>query len=326
MVLQFLAPIAAAGLGLAGTAMTNSANAATNTANNAFQLGAMRETQGEQRAMADRANWFTAEQNAISRDFNMREAEKGRDWSAGQAALVREWEASMSNTAYQRAMADMRAAGLNPLLAAGQGGASTPTAGNPSGGTASGSGASGQGSVSGGVSTTAIPMQNALGGALSSAMDAARTIGTLENMSATTEKLKADTLVSRAQADQVEADTVLKDATTAVQRGQISVQDQQKALQRAQEIHAMSGADANSAIASLHRANTDTARYTLHFLDKWGGFPGELRSYGPMGVLPPTPQSLGTAAAVHRGGQQTASQASSFLDEIINKLRSLNTK
>lgn len=63
-------------------------------------------------------NAFNAQQAAIGREFEASEAQKARDWSE-----------RMSNSAYQRAAADMKAAGINPAaMLSGAQSAGTPTA------------------------------------------------------------------------------------------------------------------------------------------------------------------------------------------------------
>lgn len=85
---------------------------------------------------------FNADQAKIYRDWSALEAQKQRDFNASEARLSREWSERMANTSYQRARADMVKAGLNPYLAYGQGGASTPSAAQASASIASGASAS----------------------------------------------------------------------------------------------------------------------------------------------------------------------------------------
>lgn len=105
--------------------------------------------------------------------------QQSEQFNAAQAQITRDWQTQMSNTAYQRASADMKAAGLNPMMMA----SGSMNASTPSGSTAS-------------TSTPTVPMpQNksplaGIGDAVNSAINAATAVKTQEKLTEEIANLK----------------------------------------------------------------------------------------------------------------------------------------
>ncbi len=95
---------------------------------------------------------FNAEQARYQREWTERQSAKAMAFNASEAAKNRDWQAMMSNTAHQREIKDLMAAGLNPVLSAMNGNGAAVTSGaTASGVVGSGSKADADTSFSGAI-------------------------------------------------------------------------------------------------------------------------------------------------------------------------------
>lgn len=139
-------------------------------------------------------NYLGAQQGAdAQRDANAANVDLAREqmsWSASQAQREMDFQERMSGSSYQRATEDMRKAGINPMLAVTNGGASTPA------------GAMGNGSAG---RVDAVP--SVLSNSIASSMDMIRTF-------ASTKQALASASLAASQAKKADADTTMLKAKT----------------------------------------------------------------------------------------------------------------
>lgn len=226
---------------------------------------------------------------AVGNEFASDMAAAGREFSNWQADKAMGFSERMANTAYQRAMADMKSAGLNPILAYQQGGGPAPqgTAGSAS--TASATGAS-PGGASGSAPSASFVNENdalgrAMGNAVSSAVDTAKTLQGVDLMKSQEALTKQKEAESKAVQQNVDQDTKRKVEETRRTAGEADNTQATGDLIRAQTHSAGARAAVDSNAARVYGKYDSPAAPT--FMERMGRI---IQDAVESGRVPPTVQ------------------------------------